>query len=252
MKPNVPVLSKKNYEVRPAPLRVAQELVQKYHYSKGGSNTGTYVHGLYSKENPLECLGVAWWIPPTKGCAINSYPDGDWTKVLSLSRLVIHPDVPQNGASFLMGKSIQMIRQDRRFECLVTYGDTWRGHSGAIYKATNWEYLGLTKPTAVWVDSSERMVAQKAGPKTRTVEEMRNLGFKFLGRFPKHKYRIILSRGKRKDEQTKTMNQDSGTLTTTTLAAHNKNTHAGNVSEEFYANDAILLWETLKIMLRCF
>lgn len=192
MKPDVPVLSKKNYEVRASPLRTAQDLVEKFHYSKGGSNTGTYVHGLYAKDNPLECLGIAWWIPPTKGCAINSYPQGDWKKVISLSRLVVHPDVPQNGASFLMGKSIQMIKKDRRFECLVTYGDTWRGHSGAIYKATNWEYLGLTKPTDVWVDKRGRMVARKAGPKTRTRAQMQAIGYTCVGNFPKHKYRILL------------------------------------------------------------
>lgn len=192
MKPDVPVLSKKNYEVRAAPLRTAQDLVEKFHYSKGGSNTGTYIHGLWAKDNPLECLGVAWWIPPTKNCAINSYPQGDWKKVISLSRLVVHPDVPQNGASFLMGKSIQMIRKDHRFECLVTYGDTWRGHSGAIYKATNWEYLGLTKPTDVWVDQQGRMVARKAGPKTRTRAQMQAIGYTCMGNFSKHKYRILL------------------------------------------------------------
>ena len=191
MKPDCSVLSKKDYEVYEVPFRVARSLVQNYHYSKGGSNTATYAHGLFRK-GTIECLGVAWWIPPTKDCAINSYPGGDWKKVLSLSRLVVVPDVPQNGASFLMGKSIRMIEKDHRFECLVTYGDTWRGHTGAIYKATNWEYLGLTKHQPVWVDQTGRMVARKAGPKTRNKQQMIDLGYSLLGSFPKHKYRIIL------------------------------------------------------------
>lgn len=193
MKPTTPVLSKKDYEVRPTPLEVAQHLVSDYHYSKGGSNTRTYVHGLYLK-GTLECLGVAWWIPPTKSCAINSYPSGDWRKVLSLSRLVILPSVPQNGASFLMGNSIKLIKEDGRFECLVTYADTWRGHTGSIYKATNWEYLGLTKPQDVWTDQTGRMVSRKAGPKTRTKSEMKELGYELVGKFPKHKYRIIFAK----------------------------------------------------------
>lgn len=191
MKPDCLVLSKKDYEVRTTPLFVAQKMVEQYHYSRGGSNTAVYVHGLYRKGD-FNCLGVAWWLPPTKGCAINTYPDGDWTKVLSLSRLVLHPEVPQNGASFLMGRSVKLVEKDRSFECLVTYGDTWRGHGGAIYKATNWEYLGLTKPQPIWIDSNGRMIAKKAGPKTRTNQQMIDLGYIFVGSFPKHKYRIIL------------------------------------------------------------
>lgn len=192
MKPSVPVLSKKDYEVRVTSLSVAREMVEKYHYAKGGSNTAVYVHGLYHKENLFDCLGVAWWIPPTKSCAINTYPDGDWQKVLSLSRLVVSPEVPQNGASFLLGQSLKLIRSDRRFECLVTYADEMQGHTGAIYKATNWEYLGLTKPQEVRKTATGRMVAKKAGPKTRTNSEMLALGNTMIGRFPKHKYRIIL------------------------------------------------------------
>ena len=192
MKPDVPVLSKKDYEVRAAPLSVAREMVEKYHYAKGGSNTAVYVHGLYLKGNLFDCLGIAWWLPPTKSCAINTYPGGDWRKVLSLSRLVVSPEVPQNGASFLLGQSLKLIRSDRRFECLVTYADEMQGHTGAIYKATNWEYLGLTKPQDVWKDSNGKMVARKAGPKTRTNQQMVELGYTKAGSFPKHKYRIIL------------------------------------------------------------
>ena len=150
-----------------------------------------YTHGLYRKGDD-QILGVAWWIPPTKHCAMNTYPGGDWKKVLSLTRLVVVPEVPQNGASFLMGQSLKLIRRDRKWECLVTYGDTWRGHVGAIYKATNWEYLGLTKPTDVWVDPNGRMVARKAGPKTRTNQQMLDPGYEMVGSYPKHKYRIIL------------------------------------------------------------
>jgi hypothetical protein len=192
MKPDVPVLSKKDYEVRPAPLWVAQDLVEKYHYAKGGSNTAVYVHGLYRKDD-LECLGVAWWLPPTKVCAIKTYPEGDWTKVLALSRLVVLPEVPQNGASFLIGESIKRIRRIGDWDCLVTFADLWRGHGGAIYKATNWKYLEETEPTDVWVNSDGRMVSRKAGPKTRTKQQMLDLGCTMVGSFPKHKYRMVLS-----------------------------------------------------------
>jgi hypothetical protein len=82
-------------------------------------------------------------------------------------------------------------RADRRvWPCLVTYADEWRGHTGAIYKATNWEYVGLTKPERVYTIGG-RMVARKAGPKTRTHADMIALGAVCQGSHRKHKFRHV-------------------------------------------------------------
>lgn len=183
-------LKRSDWRVETCELAECRRLVEAYHYAGGGSNTATYRHGLYRNEDSA-LMGCAWWIPPTKGAALATYA-GDWRRVLSLSRLVCAPEVPTNGASFLIGRSVRAIRDDGRFDCLVTYADGWQEHTGAIYRATNWEYCGETKPEAVWVNSSGRMVARKAGPKTRTKAEMEDLGYNCIGRFPKHKYRMVL------------------------------------------------------------
>lgn len=182
-------LRKSEWRVMDVPLAACQELVRTDHYAQGGSNTGTYCHGLLRVGDP-NVYGIAWWLPPTKSAGLATYPDPH--SVLSLSRLVVLPDVPKNGASFLLGRSERFIRRDGRWRCLVTYADEWQGHTGAIYRATNWEYLGLTKPEAVWVDANGRMVARKAGPVTRTKAEMEALGYRCLGRFAKHKFRKVL------------------------------------------------------------
>jgi len=180
-------LRKGEWEVRTTTLAKGQELVRAYHYAKGGSNTATYMHGLF----PIgafwedECVGIAWWLPPTKSAALATYP-GDWRGVLCLSRLVVVPDVPKNGASFLLGRSMKMIDRER-WPCLVTYADEWQGHTGAIYRATNWDECGLTKPEATWVLGG-RLIARKAGPKTRTKAEMESLGAMMVGRFSKKKF----------------------------------------------------------------
>lgn len=181
-------LRAKDYRVETLPLALGREMVRKHHYAKGSSNTATFRHGLMRGD---ECVGCALWLPPTKNAAKATY-DGDWRAVIALSRLVILPDEPTNAASFLIGRSIRLIRQDPRWECLVTYADDYQGHSGAIYRATNWEYVGKTKPTALWLNADGRMVARKAGPKTRTKAEMEALGYRMAGRYSKHKYRMIL------------------------------------------------------------
>jgi hypothetical protein len=191
MKPNVPVLKKEDWEVKTIPLAICQEMVARYHYAKTGSNTATFRHGLFLKSLPDICWGVAWWIPPTKAAALANYPK-NWKAVLVLSRLVIHPDVPQNGASFLIMRSIKLIRQDPRWEYLLTYADEWQKHSGAIYKATNWEPKGKTAPEATWIDADGRMVARKAGPHTRTKAEMEALGHKMIGRYSRFRFGMAL------------------------------------------------------------
>jgi hypothetical protein len=173
------------------PLSTCQRIVSEYHYAGGGPNTATFRHGLIRADDPLTVWGVAWWIPPTRSAAEASW-DGDWRAVLSLSRLAIVPDAPTNAASFLIAGSIKRIRRDGRWRCLITYADDWQGHTGTIYKATNWEYMGLTTPEPTFVDGAGRMVARKAGPKTRTRAEMEALGYKKVGSYAKHKFRKLI------------------------------------------------------------
>ena len=180
-------LNAHEWEVRSIDINIGLALVIKYHYAKGASNTATYLHGLFKKGSlwDSECMGVAWWIPPTKSAAIATYPK-NWKGVLSLSRLVLHPDVPKNGATFLIARSMKLINGNT-WPCLVTYADGWQGHSGGIYKASNWNYIGLTKPESVWTLNG-RMISRKAGPKTRTKADMEKLGAVMVGRFSKHKF----------------------------------------------------------------
>lgn len=187
-------LRKKDWDVRPIDLLTARHLVNMYHYAQGATNTRVYTHGLFKKTDDFmesNCLGVAWWLPPTKNAAIATYPEGDWRNVLSLTRLVVAPDVPKNACSFMLANSIKLI--DDRWKCLVTYADTWQGHKGTIYKATNWEYMGETKPSPVFQNESGKMMGRKRGKKNYTKIEMSELGFNEVGKFLKHKFRKLIN-----------------------------------------------------------
>jgi hypothetical protein len=100
--------------------------------------------------------------------------------------MAIDPAVPRNACSFLLARSRKLIDRER-WPALVTYADEWQGHLGGIYRATNWEYAGKTKPEATWTLDG-RMLARKHGPKTRTKDEMLALGAVMIGRFAKHKF----------------------------------------------------------------
>jgi hypothetical protein len=176
-------------------LGQARDLVAQHHYARGSSNTATFRHGLFRRsEWPLVVSGAAIWIPPTRGAAEATLRqleiEGDWRRVLSLSRFVISPEVPTNGASYLLGRSIRMIKQTSAWDVLVTYADERQGHTGGIYLATNWRYIGESVADSWVIDGQQ--VTRKAGPKTRNREEMEALGATELPPVPKRKFAFVL------------------------------------------------------------
>lgn len=199
MKPGGEVIRKVDWEVRPVDLTVAFNLVNQYHYARSGANTATFLHGLFRKADWLNCCGVAWWIPPTKACAVatvRDVPEFSWQQVISLSRTVIAPEVPKNACSFLVMAGVREIRRDGRYPVLVTFADEWQHHEGTIYRAMGWEEFGKTAPEPTFVNQRGEMVARKAGPRTRTRAEMEALGYRMIGRYSKIKFRMILRRTK--------------------------------------------------------
>lgn len=179
-----------DYEVRDISHNRAKVFIERHHYSRGCSNTAVYCHAMYLK-NGLNLLGIAMWLPPTR-VACESVNKENWTKVLSLTRLAIHPMVPTNGASFLIAASIKLIKEDGRFTDLVTYADESQGHTGAIYRATNWNYVGRTGPYPRWIDRDGKQVAAKATV-NRTKAQMEALGHSKQGSFFKHKFTMKIA-----------------------------------------------------------
>lgn len=177
-------LRKGEWHVEEVAIPVARKIVETHHYARGAANTATFLHGLFHIGSP-DCWGVAWWIPPTKGAALATFPE-NWQGVLCLSRLVVLPETPKNACTFLLSRSRHLI-DPVRWPCLVTYADDWQQHTGGIYRADNWEYRGKTKPERTYVING-RMVSRKAGGNTRTHAEMLALGAVCVGSFSKHKY----------------------------------------------------------------
>ncbi len=183
-------LRKADWEVRSVSISVGRDLVQRLHYAKGASNTRVYLHGLFPKGSFFDddCVGVAWWIPPTRSAAEATYP-ANWKGVLALSRLVVAPTIPKNACTFLLARSVALI-PSAIWPCLVTYADDWRGHTGTIYRASNWQYAGKTGEEDTYTIAGV-MTSRKAGPKTRTKSQMLAMGAVHEGKHAKHKYVLL-------------------------------------------------------------
>jgi hypothetical protein len=179
-------LRRSEWDVRDISAKEAREFVIEHHYSKGCSNTRVYSHGLFCRGGN-DLYGVAVWLPPTK-VAAQSVNKEEWKKVLSLTRLACSPEAPKNAASFLMGSSIRLIKKDGRFVSLVTYADVRMSHTGAIYRATNWEYVGEMRGSPAWIDPNTGQQVAKKATTTRSKKEMEDLGYECIGTFGKHKF----------------------------------------------------------------
>lgn len=170
--------------------REAVKLIEVWHYSKSAPNTSTYRHGLYRSVDGClrgEAWGVALWIPPTRAAATTVANGTGWQSVLSLSRFVVDPSVPPNGASFLLGRSMLLVDR-QRWPVLLTYADPNHNHTGAIYRATNWECLGEVPAGDVWVNSAGVQRGRKRGGHTLLAREMEAAGFTRQPATPKIKF----------------------------------------------------------------
>lgn len=179
-------LRKSEWEVREIAVAEARLIVEEHHYSRRGSNTACYTHGLF-KRGDDRLWGCVWWLPPTR-VACESVNKEQWKRVLGLTRMVCIPNAPKNACSFMLGASERIIRKEGRFVSLVTYADESQGHSGGVYRSANWTYIGRTGPYPRWIDpTTGRQVAVKATT-SRTKEQMLELGYEMQGKFFKHKF----------------------------------------------------------------
>jgi hypothetical protein len=65
--------------------------------------------------------------------------------VLELRRLVLLDNVGKNSESRTIGFCLRYIKKhDKDVEIVVSYADPLHGHSGTIYKASNFEYIGVS------------------------------------------------------------------------------------------------------------
>lgn len=84
------------------------------------------------------------------GCAIYSAPPRECDrryggKTWELARLYLLDEIPRNAETWLISESIRHIRRNRPdVEFLVSYADPSAGHSGTIYRASNWNPDGRT------------------------------------------------------------------------------------------------------------
>ncbi len=124
--------------------------IEKHHYSHNINGVQSYYHfGLFrdGKFGLPEMIGAMLYAMPSMPSTAKKYNPINPTKCFELRRLVCIDDTPTNTESYFIGQTFKWLKQNTDIEVIVSFADEEYGHSGIIYKATNFEYRGTTSPS---------------------------------------------------------------------------------------------------------
>ena len=112
-----------------------KSFIKTWHYSKSSrSQQQKHVFKLVDKAtNSL--VGVAIY-----GNPMSSKIDKD---IIELRRLCLIDDTPRNTESWFIAKTLRWLESNTKYSRVISFADPNHGHSGTIYKASNFEYEGL-------------------------------------------------------------------------------------------------------------
>lgn len=197
-------MSVTNFTVEEIPRKSIVQFIEKHHYSHNVNGVQSLYHfGLYGEGNfgLPKMIGAMMYAIPSMPATASKYNPINPDKCLELRRLVCIDDTPKNTESYFIGKTFKWLKSFTDMEVIVSFADQHYGHSGTIYKATNFDYLGETADARVlMVDGKEmhsRSLNQLKRPYGRELNRRYKAGDENIfwkKRKPKHIYVYYLNK----------------------------------------------------------
>ena len=129
------------FTVSPVPIQRIAAFVEKWHYSSNVNGiTQAECFGLFCDG---ELIGAMIYGKVGMANAWKPYGDSD-QEVIELRRLCCIDNTPKCTESYFIGKTLRWLKQNSKYQTVVSYADAFHDHSGIIYQATNFLYLGTT------------------------------------------------------------------------------------------------------------
>lgn len=136
-----------NYQIELVERPVVRDFIEKHHYSHNINGLmSSYCFAMYDQDNNM--VGAMIYGKLGMANAWKKYGD-DPNEVMELRRLVLVDDTPKNSESFFIGYTLRWLKRNTPVRTVVSYADPNYGHSGVIYRATNFEHVGMTSPGRV-------------------------------------------------------------------------------------------------------
>lgn len=135
-----------DYEVKLVTRADVRAFIEAHHYSHNINGLRvSHCFGLYDGDT---MVGAMMYGGLAMANAWKKYGDSD-AEVIELRRLVLIDDTPRNSESYFIGHTLRWLKRNTKVKTIVSYADPNYGHSGVIYRATNFEHVGMTSPGRV-------------------------------------------------------------------------------------------------------
>lgn len=146
-------MSVKKFTVHKTDRKTITEFIETNHYSQ--SINGCISDYCFSLMDGDDMIGAAFFGKMAMANQYKRFHD-DVSKVIELRRLCCVDDTPKNTESYFIGKMIRWLKYNTDIEIIVSYADQEYGHTGTIYKASNFEYLGHRKGSKVIIHNGRQ------------------------------------------------------------------------------------------------
>lgn len=143
----------KTWKVRRVTRKEITQFIEKWHYS--GSINGCisdYCYALYDKNEMKGAMFFGRMAMANQWKRFGESP----SDVIELRRLCCIDDTPRNTESYFIGAALRQLRKDWKKGVVVSYADKEYGHTGTIYKASNFKMIGEIKGARVIIWNDKR------------------------------------------------------------------------------------------------
>jgi hypothetical protein len=184
-----------HYRIAQIDYKTAMDVIVREHYLHRKAPCSV-AFGLF-KEDIL--MGVICYGTPSSATLRTGIAGPQYaTNVVELTRLWVSDEVPKNGESFLIGRTLKHAGK----EIVVSYAEIDQGHVGTVYQATNWLYTGLSAKRTNWVIEGVDKHCQTLADKYTAKEIREKYGdrFSLQPRPRKHRYVYVNAKGRRRVE----------------------------------------------------
>lgn len=133
--------STKCYDVKLVDRQTIKDFMEKWHYSHNINGLiSDYCFGMYYQGTMIGAM-----IYGRMAMANQWKKYGDKSEdVIELRRLACINTTLRNAESYFIGKTLKYLKKNTGIKRVVSYADTYYGHEGIIYKATNFKLVGKT------------------------------------------------------------------------------------------------------------
>jgi len=131
----------KQFIVAPSNIQIVRDFVETWHYS--GNVNGLRISNVFALMADNNLIGAMIYGSLGMANTWKKYAEKE-EDIVELRRLCCIDKTPKNTESYFIGKTLRWLKKNTDYKIVVSYADSHHGHCGTIYKASNFEYHGLT------------------------------------------------------------------------------------------------------------